>query len=192
MTPAPSLVGLFVAPLNRAGVEYAVTGGLAAIVYGHPRLTLDVDLVIRLGHTASATFAALWSPAEFYCPPVEVIDEERARVVNGHFNVIHSETAMRADVYLAGTDPLQAWALTHAVTREIQGEPVRFAPIEYVIVYKLRYAAMGGSDRHVRDVARMIEVSRDTVDQATLDYWIDRRGLSALWSRALTFVGGEA
>jgi hypothetical protein len=51
---------------------------------------------------------------------------------------------------------------------------------------------MGGSDRHVRDVARMIEVSRDTVDQATLDYWIDRRGLSALWSRALTFVGGEA
>ena len=29
-------------------MEYMVTGGLAAVVYGHPRLTLDVDLVIRL------------------------------------------------------------------------------------------------------------------------------------------------
>ncbi len=48
MAPAPSLVGLFIAPLNRAGIEYMATGGLAAVVYGHPRLTLDVDLVIRL------------------------------------------------------------------------------------------------------------------------------------------------
>ena len=48
MTLAPSLLGLFVSPLNRAGMEYMVTGGLAAVVYGHPRLTLDVDLVIRL------------------------------------------------------------------------------------------------------------------------------------------------
>ena len=48
MTPAPSLVGLFVTPLNRAGIEYMVTGGLAAVIYGHPRLTLDGDLVVRL------------------------------------------------------------------------------------------------------------------------------------------------
>jgi hypothetical protein len=48
VTQAPSLIGLFVTPLNRAGIEYMVTGGLAAVVYGHPRLTLDVDLVISL------------------------------------------------------------------------------------------------------------------------------------------------
>ena len=58
MTPAPSLVGLFIAPLNRANIDYVVTGGLAAIVYGHPRLTLDVDLVIRLEPAAAAMFAS--------------------------------------------------------------------------------------------------------------------------------------
>lgn len=188
MTPAPSLIELFIAPLNRAGIEYAVTGGLAAVVYGHPRLTLDVDLVLRLGATPSEVFGALWSPDEFYCPPVEVIDAERARAAHGHFNVIHNESAMRADVYLAGTDALQSWALTHHVVREIQGEHVRFAPLEYVIVYKLRFAQMGGSDRHLVDIARMLEVSSDTLDPAALNQWIAELGLADVWVRAQSFV----
>jgi hypothetical protein len=60
----------------------------------------------------------------------------------------------------------------------------------HVIVYKLRCAAMGGSDRHVRDLARMIEARRDSVNQVVLDGWIERLGLTDPWSRALTFVGG--
>lgn len=191
MTPEPSLVGLFIAPLNRARIDYVVTGGLAAIVYGHPRLTLDVDLVIRLGDTASETFTGLWSPDEFYCPPVEVIESERARTAHGHFNVIHNDSAMRADVYLAGSDPLQAWALSGGVEREIQGERVRFAPIEYVIVYKLRFTQQGGSDRHLRDIARMLDVSRETLDLPLLNRLIADLGLAEPWARALTFVDRE-
>ena len=68
MTPAPSLVGLFIAPLNRVALEYMVTGGLAAVMYGHPRLTLAVDLVIRLTPGDAGAFVALWPPDEFYCP----------------------------------------------------------------------------------------------------------------------------
>ena len=105
MAPAPSLVGLFIAPLNRTGIEYMATGGLAAVVYGHPRLTLDVDLVIRLAPRDIDTFAGLWSPDQFYCPPKKVIAEERDRSEHGHFNVIHHDTAMRADCTLPGATP---------------------------------------------------------------------------------------
>ncbi len=44
--PTPDLVSLFVEPLNRLGVMYMVTGAVAAIVYGEPRLTNDIDLEI--------------------------------------------------------------------------------------------------------------------------------------------------
>jgi hypothetical protein len=189
--PAPSLVSLFIAPLNRAKIAYAVTGGLAAIVYGHPRLTLDVDLVMRIGASESAAFAALWPAAEFYCPSVDVIDAEQRRAEFGHFNVLHHETAMRADVYLAGNDPLQRWALERRVQREIQGEDVWFAPIEYVIVYKLRYAHMGGSDRHLRDIARILAVNVGALDQRTLDYWISHFALAEMWDRARAMVGRD-
>lgn len=191
MTRAISLVGLFIAPLNRAKLDYAVTGGLAAIVYGHPRLTLDVDLVIRLGTGDASRFADLWSPEDYYCPPVEVVEQERERSEHGHFNVIHSETAMRADVYLVGDDPLQAWALADRVTRTVDGEEVWFAPIEYVIVNKLLYARSGGSDRHLRDVARMIEASRELIRSETLQDWITRLDLAAGWERARGKVGTE-
>jgi len=191
VTQAPSLVGLFIAPLNRAGIEYMVTGGLAAVVYGHPRLTLDVDLVIRLTPLGAGVFAALWPPDQFYCPPVEVISAERERPEHGHFNVIHNESAMRADVYFAGTDELNAWALQHRVVRQVEGEAVQFAPIEYVIVSKLRYFQMGGSDRHLRDIARMMEVSGSAVDRATLDGWIARLNLGAEWAKARSYAGRE-
>lgn len=187
MTPAPSLIGLFVAPLNRAGLEYMVTGGLAAVVYGHPRLTLDVDLVMRLSARDAVTFASLWPPEEFYSPPPEVIEEERARPALGHFNVIHTDSTMRADVYIAGTDELSAWALQHRVVRQVEGEAVLFAPIEYVIASKLRYFQMGGSDRHLRDVARMMEVSGPDVDRPTLEHWIARSELGTAWARALDY-----
>jgi hypothetical protein len=168
-----------------------VTGGLAAVVYGHPRLTLDVDLVMRLSSRDAAAFVALWPPHEFYSPPAEVIEEERARTAHGHFNVIHNESMMRADIYIAGTDALNAWALRHRSIRQVEGEAVQFAPIEYVIVSKLRYFQMGGSDRHLRDIARMMEVSGPDVDRPTLESWISRLKLGTEWARALAYKEQE-
>ena len=46
--PEPELFLLFVRPLNRANIRYMVTGSVAAIFYGEPRLTHDVDLVAFL------------------------------------------------------------------------------------------------------------------------------------------------
>jgi hypothetical protein len=34
------------AALNRSGLQYALTGGLAASYYGHPRTTLDIDVLV--------------------------------------------------------------------------------------------------------------------------------------------------
>ncbi|MHB8839429.1 MAG: hypothetical protein ACYC7F_10815 [Gemmatimonadaceae bacterium] len=191
MTPAPSLIGLFVAPINRAGIEYMVTGGRAAVMYGHPRLTLDIDLVIRFAASEADTFAALWPPEDFYCPPTASILEEHGRDSHGHFNVIHKESAMRADVYLAGTDDLSAWALQRRVARVVEAETVQFAPIEYVIVNKLRYFQLGGSDRHLRDVARMLEISGAEVNLPALDWWISRLDLAAEWTKARSLQGRD-
>jgi hypothetical protein len=164
-----------------------VTGGLAAVIYGHPRLTLDVDLVLRLRQDEVARFTSLWPASEFYVPPLEVVQEERDRPAHGHFNVIHHDSAMRADCYLAGEDEVNGWALARRVLRRIEGEDVSVAPIEAVVLGKLRYYHIGGSDRHLRDVARMLEVSGDAVDRPALESWIDRLGLQEAWDAAQRF-----
>jgi len=48
VTPAADLYVRLLQPLRQAGIPYMITGGLAAILYGEPRLTNDVDIVLRL------------------------------------------------------------------------------------------------------------------------------------------------
>jgi len=45
-----ALVGSF----ERGDVEYALCGGLAVAVHGHPRATMDIDVLVRAEHLVSA------------------------------------------------------------------------------------------------------------------------------------------
>lgn len=180
----PSLISLFVRPLNQLRIPYLVTGGVASVIYGEPRFTRDIDLVLRLAPGQARRFAAAWPSAEFYVPPVEAIAEECRRPEYGHFNVSHHDTTMRADVYLAGEDPLNAWALEHPVERQVEGETVLVAPLEAVIASKLRYFRAGRSERHLRDIREMLRVSGELLDRATLERWVARLGVEQEWNLA--------
>ncbi|MEJ7809772.1 MAG: hypothetical protein WKG32_05070 [Gemmatimonadaceae bacterium] len=52
---APDLYRLILRPLHDTGIEYMVTGAVAAIAYGEPRMTNDVDVVVRLWDRARAS-----------------------------------------------------------------------------------------------------------------------------------------
>jgi len=183
----PDLVGLFVAPLEGVGVTYMVTGGVASVVYGDPRFTRDVDLVVEMGAGSIDAFTAAFAEGAFYLPPEDTLLEELRRCEGGHFNVIHRDTALRADVYLAGDDPFHAWALTHRRRIDVEGVAIWLAPLEYVVVRKLEYFRASGSDRHLRDVAMMLRVSAPLVDSAILAEWSNRRGVTDLVEVARTF-----
>lgn len=45
---APDLIGLFIEPLEGTGIPYMITGGVASVIYGDPRFTRDVDVVLEL------------------------------------------------------------------------------------------------------------------------------------------------
>lgn len=187
----PELFLLFVRPLNRAGIRYVVTGSVAAIFYGEPRLTHDVDFVVFL---RDADFEALgkgFPATEFYLPPPETIVAEARREQRGHFNIIHLETGFKADLYLTGRDELNAWAFKLRRAVQLAGETVVLAPAEYVIVRKLEYYREGGSEKHLRDIRSMLAVSGDQLDRSALNDWVQRRGLQAEWRLACDDRGGK-
>lgn len=178
----PDLVALFVAPLNRLGLRYFVTGALAAGMYGEPRLTNDVDLVVELLERDEIRLHNAFDESAFYVPPLEVIHAERSRARHGHFNLIHHDTAYKADVYLVGDEPLHHWALERRERVIVEGEPVWLAPPEYVIIRKLQFFRNGGSARHVRDIRSMVSVLGDRIDHAALEEQAAALGLAAEWA----------
>jgi hypothetical protein len=77
--PEPDLIELFVQPLNRFQIRYLISGSVASMLYGEPRVTHDIDLVVFLRSENVAQLAEAYPAPEFYLPPADVIAIEIAR-----------------------------------------------------------------------------------------------------------------
>jgi hypothetical protein len=176
---------IFTERLEHAGIRYMSTGSVASMLYGIPRFTHDLDLVIELGpHQVSAITNAFPSDL-FYAPPEEVIQVERHRPQRGHFNIIHHATGLKADIYIHGRDPLHSWGLANKNRIEQpDGKGIWVAPPEYVIIRKLEYYREGHSEKHIHDIAGMLEISGDIIKQDIIKEWVARLDLQKQWSKA--------
>ena len=172
---------VFLDRLNRGKLSYMVTGSVASIIYGEPRMTHDIDLVLELHVENVQNFINLFPPEEFYCPPKEVINTEIARETRGHFNIIHHETGFKADIYPIGRDELHKWAMGKRKKVKIDQSEIAIAPPEYVIIRKLQYYKEGGSAKHLRDINRMFELSGEIIDKPVLDQMIVKYDLVNEW-----------
>lgn len=186
----PSLLELFIKPLSASGIAYFITGGVATIIYGEPRFTRDIDVVLSVRPSDAVRFLSLWPENSYYSPPLEAFEEESARHRHGHFNVIHIESGLVADCYVAGDDPLHAWAFERVLTLDVDGLSIRIAPVEYVIVRKLSYFTQSGSTRHLEDVVRICRIRGNEIDQRIMDAWIVELDVEAAWQKALTMLVG--
>lgn len=169
--------------LEGIGIGYVLTGSIASILYGRPRLTQDMDLVIALPVNRVGAFIDLFPPAEFYCPPEETIREEIGRPERGHFNLIDQATGFKIDLYPAGKNPLVRWAFENKRRVELlAGEAVWLPPPEYVILMKLIFYQEGGSQKHLEDIEGMLAVSGDQIDLKAIEGWVNKLGLAKVWA----------
>ena len=178
------LVGTFLRPLNRVGVRYMVTGSVASSIYGEPRFTQDLDLVLALSAVEAGVLAAAFPPIDFYCAPAEVIAEE--------FNIYHHESGWRADCYMVGRRDIESWAMSERRMIPVGDELVPVAPPEYVILSKLEYYARSGSTRHPEDILRMLQVSATLIDTNLIAAWAERLGVAPQWRDVEARVGRSA
>ena len=181
---ANDLVSIFISPLNRTGIPYMVTGSVAAMLYGEPRMTHDVDLVVELHRNSIDTLVREFPVSEFYLPPVEVIGIEIARRQRGHLNIIHHRTGYKADLYIQGNDLLHEWGMKHKRVMQIAGEEISIAPVEYVIVRKLEYYREGGYQKHILDIAAMVRISEQLLSMTVIEKWVDKFSLNKEWNEA--------
>jgi hypothetical protein len=174
---------LFVAQLNRLGMKYMVTGSVASIAYGEPRLTHDIDVVVELDKVQAGLLVLGFRAPDYYCPRIDVIRIELDRECGGHFSIIHEASGFKADIYPVGRDSWSAWGLTRSREFLLGGIPMKLAPPEYVIVRKLEYFQEGGSEKHIRDIRSILRVSRDLLDCHELERWIHERHVEQGWQR---------
>src|ERR1700690_423831 len=141
----PNLFGLFASRLNDQKLNYMITGSVASIVYGEPRLTHDIDIILDLDVSDIAGFVAAFPAKEFYVAPVEVIRDEILRPDRGLFYIIHLLMGFKADFLLRGESEIYTWALKRKKNIDFQGTTLLHRPPEYVMIRKLENFKEGHS-----------------------------------------------
>jgi hypothetical protein len=183
----PDFISLFVAPLEAAGFRYMITGSVASSIYGEPRNTLDIDLVVLIQPDQIPLLPQLFPENDYYLPPADVVTIESRREAHGHFNIIHHHTGLKADIYLSRNHPVLPWALDHIRRVPTAVCEITVAPPEYVILHKLEFYRESNHQRHLRDIAGMIE--QQDLDQDFLTKAIHSLHLEPQWQAAQALTG---
>ncbi|HEX8244144.1 MAG TPA: hypothetical protein VF541_11625, partial [Longimicrobium sp.] len=71
------------------------------------------------------------------------------------------------------------------------GIQLMIATAEDVVLAKLDWARIGGSDRQIEDAASIIRVRTDQLDGTYLTTWVRQLGLEDQWRKALHIAGME-
>ena len=175
------IIQKFIDPLKELNIEYVITGSVASIIYGNPRLTHDIDLVMNINKNQIETFLSKFDPDMFYLPPSDIFQIELKRDSHGHVNIIHLESGFKADVYFIGNSDLHRWALDNFIEIEFFNMNLRLAPIEYVIVNKLISYKEAKMQKHILDIQGILENSESMINFSILNSFIKKYKVENIW-----------
>jgi len=165
--------------LDQLGIPYLVTGSMATIAYGEPRLTNDIDLVVRLSPLQVPSLCDAFPEDEFYVSREAALDSARRW---RQFNILHPKSGLKIDVMVADDSDFNASRFGRARLLSVAPDvTATFASPEDVILKKLEYFREGGSEKHLRDISGVLKIMGPELDQQYLVVWARRLGLSALW-----------
>ena len=173
------LLAQVVETFERLRIPYLVTGSVASMAYGEPRLTNDIDVVAGVREADIPGLLAAFPAADFYLSEDAMREAIRRQ---GQFNIIHPSSGLKVDVMVRKETPFDRSRFARArVLRPDESYEAAFASAEDVIIKKMEYYREGGSEKHLRDITGMLQVSGDEIDQFYIVEWVDRLGLRDIW-----------
>ena len=172
--------------LDALGVVHTIGGSIASSMAGEPRSTIDVDIVadLKAEHVAGLV-AALQQ--DFYLDETAL---RRAVADLSSANLIHHETSIKIDLFIAGGTPLDRQQLARRLRVDVGGRTLHVHPPEDILLQKLRWYRKGGevSDRQWRDVVGIVRVQGTRLDRTYLYSQAPVLGVADLLDRALSVV----
>lgn len=149
--------------LERLDISYMVVGGFAAIFYGQPRLTIDVDIVVDMKWHHIEPFVAAFPIPDYYVSEEGIRDSLQRRYL---FNVIQPTTGAKVDLVPLPREPFTraAFGRRQRLAYDEEGHSATFIPPEDIIVAKLAAYEKTESDRHLRDAQSVLVMQWGELD----------------------------
>ncbi len=172
--------------LAALGIDYRIGGSVASSALGVGRSTLDVDIVVDIREEHVEPLVERLTPA-YYVDAESIREAIRRR---RSFNVIHLDTMIKVDAFVAGVGPFDRASFERVTVHGIGGDRDRVFPLstaEDVILRKLDWYERGDrvSERQWNDVLGVLRIQGAALDLEYLRRWAVSLGVDALLERAI-------
>lgn len=171
--------------LRAAGIDYMLTGSIAASFHGIPRSTQDIDLVVAGTEDQLLRFARTLMDRGYY------VSEDAVREAfegGSQFNVIDRDTAWKVDLILRKDREFSRTEFARRTRADALGLSLWVATAEDVVLAKLEWARITGSERQLEDVAGILTSQGDALDTGYVERWVDELGVDEQWGRAKEYL----
>ena len=176
-----------IAVLEISAIPYHIGGSVASSLHGLFRTTSDIDIVADIRPEQVPTLVKRFQ-AIGYADDEMILDAILSR---SSFNIIHTETGIKVDVFLVKRTPYDLQAFQRAdplVISESEDANAYFvAAPEDTILNKLRWYRLGGeqSERQWLDVLGVLKVQQQALDYVYLRHWAQDLGVLDLLESAI-------
>lgn len=158
--------------LEKLNIPYITTGGVAVSVWGRPRFTADIDLVIELFPEQVPRLTQELLKIKDGFADQETI--ARAVAHQDEFNFIHSSSGIKVDFWvMKHDDAFDRQRMKRRIKKIIDGQTVYFASPEDVILKKLVWFEKSRSTRHLEDIESIMRIQKN-LDGDYLKKWAKR------------------
>ena len=181
------LLQTIVETLERLQIPYLVTGSVASMAYGEPRLTNGIDIVAAVGDEHIQGLVASFPGPEFY-----ISDEMIQNAIRNtsQFNIIHPSSGLKIDVMIRKNSPHdQSRFARKRRLRPSKDYEADFSAPEDVILKKMEFYKAGASEKHLRDITGILRISGEDVDRSYIERWAERLGVTEVWNAILNRLG---
>lgn len=166
------------AALDLNGVPYMLTGSVASSMYGIPRATNDIDIVV------APTREQLLSLVQMLQRVGLTVDEDSALTALrrcGQFNIIDFPRGLKVDLIVRKEREFSTTEFERRETHEVEGTRLTIATPEDVLIAKLEWSRLGDSERQLEDAAGIVKMQGETLDFSYVERWVTVLDLRDQW-----------
>lgn len=165
--------------LKQANIPYMITGSFALSLYSIPRMTRDVDIVIKMSKSDVKLMLSLFSGC-FY------IDEQMINEAISHktmFNIIELESMIKVDFIVKKDSEFREEEFRRKGVINLKDEEIFIVSPEDLVLSKLEWAKESLSEIQINDIKNLLKNVKN-IDYDYIEKWVAELGLAEMYERA--------
>lgn len=164
--------------LESIGIQYMITGSVAANFYITPRMTRDTDIIIDVVEQDAERIFSLFSE-DFYIDLDMMKDAIRRK---GIFNIIHRDGIVKIDFIVRKETEYRKLEFERRRNIPFEGLSINVVSPEDLILSKLEWARDSLSEMQIRDVKNLMTTVPD-LDRQYIDKWVGKLRLEEIYRK---------